>query len=123
MSQIEVRRLNTPDEKAILVAEDAAGRELGRVMILPAGAPHRAEIAGLWVEPDARGRGVGALLLRFAEGQAVVMDRSVVLAGVPAAAETLLRRGGWSEAGVVPDFGLAGEDELYPARLFWKVLA
>ena len=105
------------------MAEDAAGRELGRVMILPAGAPHRAEIAGLWVEPDARGRGVGALLLRFAEGQAVVMDRSVVLAGVPAAAETLLRRGGWSEAGVVPDFGLAGEDELYPARLFWKVLA
>ncbi|MGW0906121.1 GNAT family N-acetyltransferase [Streptomyces sp. NPDC002853] len=83
---------------------------------------HRAEIAKLMVHGSARGRGLARTLLATAERAAA--DAGVTLlvldteTGSPA--ESLYRRGGWTVAGVIPDYAADPAGMLHPTTLFFK---
>lgn len=100
---------------------------LGTVSLAPADKPnsgHRAEIAKLMVHPDARGRGVGRLLLSTAERAA--SDAGVTLLHLDtetdSPAERLYRSAGWTRAGVVPDYAANPAGELRPTTIYYKRL-
>jgi GNAT superfamily N-acetyltransferase len=112
-------------ERALLVAEDAAGI-LGTVSLnleLPENQPHRAELTKMIVHRRARRRGVGAALLRAAEDAARESGRwLLVLDTASAEAERLYERQGWVRVGVVPDFALLPEGGLCPTTFFYRRL-
>ncbi|MEV2256164.1 GNAT family N-acetyltransferase [Streptomyces sp. NPDC050147] len=83
---------------------------------------HRAEILKLMVHGSARGRGLARTLLAAAEQAAA--DAGVTLlildteTGSPA--ESLYRNGGWTAAGVIPDYAADPAGVLHPTTLFFK---
>ncbi|MEV8314168.1 GNAT family N-acetyltransferase [Streptomyces sp. NPDC059900] len=83
---------------------------------------HRAEILKLMVHGSARGQGLARTLLATAEAAAA--DAGVTLlildteTGSPA--ESLYRSGGWTEAGVIPDYAADPAGVLHPTTLFFK---
>ncbi|MGW7082771.1 N-acetyltransferase family protein [Streptomyces sp. NPDC054871] len=83
---------------------------------------HRAEILKLMVHSSARGRGLARTLLAAAEQAAA--DAGVTLlildteTGSPA--ESLYRSGGWTAAGVIPDYATDPAGALHPTTLFFK---
>ncbi|MGW7074595.1 N-acetyltransferase family protein [Streptomyces sp. NPDC054866] len=83
---------------------------------------HRAEILKLMVHSSARGRGLARTLLTAAEQAAA--DAGVTLlildteTGSPA--ESLYRSGGWTAAGVIPDYATDPAGALHPTTLFFK---
>lgn len=83
---------------------------------------HRAEILKLMVHDSARGRGLARTLLSTAEQAAA--DAGVTLlildteTGSPA--ESLYRHGGWTAAGVIPDYAADPAGVLHPTTLFFK---
>ncbi|MFI6089952.1 GNAT family N-acetyltransferase [Streptomyces sp. NPDC051218] len=86
---------------------------------------HRAEILKLMVHSSARGRGLARTLLATAEQAAA--DAGVTLmildteTGSPA--ESLYRSGGWTAAGVIPDYATDPAGVLHPTTLFFKKVA
>lgn len=86
---------------------------------------HRAEILKLMVHSSARGRGLARTLLTTAEQAAA--DAGVTLmvldteTGSPA--ESLYRSGGWTAAGVIPDYAADPAGVLHPTTLFFKKVA
>lgn len=124
---LDVAQASVTDGRAVLVAEDDRGI-LGTVQVIPAGAPnqpHRCDIAKMLVHRVARKRGVGAQLLRFAEGQAVAMERSLAVLDTVTGmdGERLYERGGWTKVGVIPDYALRPDGELCSTSVFYKILA
>lgn len=83
---------------------------------------HRAEILKLMVHSSARGRGLARTLLATAEQAAA--DAGVTLlvldteTGSPA--ESLYRHGGWTAAGIIPDYATDPAGALHPTTLFFK---
>ncbi|MEW1925742.1 GNAT family N-acetyltransferase [Streptomyces sp. NPDC088360] len=83
---------------------------------------HRAEILKLMVHSSARGQGLARALLATAEQAAA--DAGVTLlvldteTGSPA--ESLYRSGGWTAAGVIPDYAADPAGALHPTTLFFK---
>ncbi|MGW6022479.1 N-acetyltransferase family protein [Streptomyces sp. NPDC055099] len=86
---------------------------------------HRAEILKLMVHRAARGRGLARTLLAAAEQAAADAGVSLLVldteTGSPA--ESLYRHGGWTAAGVIPDYAADPAGVLHPTTLFFKKVA
>ena len=114
--------------RLLLVAEDQAGGELvGTVQIVfaqPENQPHRADLSKLLVRHSARGRGLGAALVRAAEGAALAAGRTVLVLDTVRGsdAERLYARLGWVRVGPVPDYALMPDGTLSDTVFFYRAL-
>ncbi|MCF4135829.1 GNAT family N-acetyltransferase [Streptomyces sp. Tue 6430] len=85
---------------------------------------HRAELVKLMVHQEARGRGLGRRLLATAEEAAAAAGITLLHldteTGSPA--EHLYRTGGWTRAGVIPDYAADPSGVLRPTTLYYKHL-
>jgi GNAT superfamily N-acetyltransferase len=113
-------------KRILLIAKDEAGC-VGTVQILldqPENQPHRGDLAKMLVHRRARGRGVGAELLRHAEAAALQAGKALlVLDTANPAAERLYERGGWISCGLIPNYALMPDGPLCATRLYYKQLA
>jgi GNAT superfamily N-acetyltransferase len=113
-------------ERALLVAEDAAGI-VGTVQLMlaqPDNQPHRADLAKMLVHRRARRHGLGAALLRAAEQAARSSGKTLlVLDTASADAERLYARMGWQRCGRVPDYALLPHGGLCDTHFFYLRLA
>lgn len=94
-------------ERALLVAEDrASGAIVGTVQVVleqPENQPHRADVSKMLVHRRARRRGLGAALMRAAEGAARAAGKTLLVLDTAASdAERLYERLGWTRVGPVP---------------------
>jgi GNAT superfamily N-acetyltransferase len=112
--------------RRILLAAFDCERVVGTVQVLlamPPNQPHRGEIAKLLVRRDARGGGIGGLLMEAAEAAARHAGKSLlVLDTASAAAERVYERGGWTRVGVVPGYALLPDGEPCDTVFYWKRL-
>jgi acetyltransferase len=114
-------------ERAIvLVARDDEGI-VGCVELLPAwppNQPHRADIAKLLVRRRARGRGISRQLMRGIEERARASGFSLLVLDTKKgdAAESLYRREGWIEVGVIPNYALNPDGTWCDTVVFYKEL-
>ncbi|WP_217253593.1 GNAT family N-acetyltransferase [Streptomyces sp. AC602_WCS936] len=85
---------------------------------------HRAELVKLMVSREARGRGVGRMLLATAEEAAAAAGITLLHldteTGSPA--EHLYRSAGWTRAGTIPGYAADPGGELRPTTLYFKQL-
>ena len=110
----------------LLLAAWLDGALVGTVQLglgTPPNQPHRADVAKLLVDPAARRRGVGRVLMERAEQAAQRVGRGLLVldtrAGEPA--ETLYRSLGWREAGRIPDYALDPDGRAFhDTVVFWK---
>jgi GNAT superfamily N-acetyltransferase len=113
-------------ERALIIAEDSAGRVLGTAQAIwasPENQPHRADIAKMLVHRRARRLGVGAAVLQAAENAARDSGRTVlVLDTASDAAERLYERSGWQRVGTIPDFALMPDGALCATVVYYKRL-
>ncbi|WP_055494186.1 GNAT family N-acetyltransferase [Streptomyces sp. TP-A0356] len=83
---------------------------------------HRAELVKLMVHRDARGQGLGRVLLTTAERAAAEAGITLLHldteSGSPA--ESLYASAGWTRAGAIPDYAATPWGELRPTTLFYK---
>jgi GNAT superfamily N-acetyltransferase len=115
------------DGRRVLLGAFAGDRLLGTVQVvlaLPPNQPHRGEIAKLLVHRSARGRGVGALLMDRADGEARAEGKSLLVldAVTGGDAERLYARLGWSRVGVIPNFALFPDGRFCDTTYFFKEL-
>ncbi|MEU9732919.1 GNAT family N-acetyltransferase [Streptomyces sp. NPDC048002] len=109
---------------AVWVALDGA-RVVGTVTLAFPDKPnsrHRAELVKLIVHRDARGRGLGRLLLDTAEEAAAAAHITLLHldteTGSPA--ERLYRSAGWTRAGMIPDYAADPGGVLRGTTLYYK---
>ncbi|MGR8009682.1 GNAT family N-acetyltransferase [Streptomyces hypolithicus] len=85
---------------------------------------HRAELVKLMVHRDARGRGLGRVLLTTAETAAA--DAGVALlvldTETDSPADRLYRAAGWTRYGLVPDYAADPSGRLQPCSFYYKKL-
>ena len=115
------------DTRALFIAEDAAtGEALGTAQVvwdLPENQPHRADVAKVFVKRAARGRGLGAALMRACDDAARGAGKTLlVLDTASDAAERLYAREGWVRVGPVPDFALLPDGRFCDTVFFYKKL-
>lgn len=115
-----------PSRAAVLVVRDQDGI-VGTVQVQPAWAPnqpHRAEIVKMLVHRRARRLGLGARLMDAAEHGA--RDRGFTLLTLDAkagtAAESLYRKLGWTELGVIPRYALDPDGRPHDCIFMYKEL-
>jgi GNAT superfamily N-acetyltransferase len=111
----------------ILIGAEQAGRLVGTVQAVASGIPnqpHRSDLSKMLVHREARGQGVGALLLKAAEDASrdagmwlMVLDTVVESSG-----DRLYARGGWKPVGIVPNFALWPDGRLCATRYYFKDL-
>ena len=109
------------------IARDGEG-VAGVVGLHPAqqeSAPHRAEVRMLLVHRRARGQGIARALLDALEQEAMVRGRWLLVLDTEtgSAAETVYRRLGWQQAGVIPDHTLDPAGTPGGTTFFWKRLS
>jgi len=97
----------------------------GTVQLRPASMPnqrHRADIAKLLVHRRARRQGLGALLMKDIERRARSAGFTLLVLDTKRgdAAETLYRRAGWTEVGVIPGYALNPDGSLCDTVVFYK---
>ena len=113
-------------ERALLVAEDAAGAIAGTVQVVlaqPDNQPHRGDIAKMLVHRRARRQGLGALLMQAAEQVASQAGKTLLVLDTSSdAAARLYERQGWQRCGVIPGFALWPRGGLCPTTIFFKPL-
>jgi len=114
-------------ERALLVAEDAAGRVVGTVQLvlaLPENQPHRADVAKLLVHRRARQQGVAQRLMALADTTARDEGRSVLVLDTVTGgdAERLYPRVGWQRVGDVPHYALMPDGRPCSTTFFYKAL-
>jgi GNAT superfamily N-acetyltransferase len=113
-------------ERALLVAEDAAG-VCGTVQLVieqPENQPHRAELSKMLVHRRARRQGLGAALMRAAEATARDCGKTLlVLDTASADAERLYERMGWTRVGVIPGYALLPHGGLCGTTVYYRNLA
>ena len=120
-------RIAKADERAIfLVARDQDGI-VGTVQLLPAGMPnqrHRADIAKLLIHRRARRRGLGSRLMSQIEHCARAAGFTLLTLDTKRgdAAESLYRRSGWTEVGVIPGYATDPDGTLCDTVVFYKAL-
>jgi len=117
----------TDGRRILLVADDAEGIA-GTVQVVPAqqeNQPHRADIAKMLVHRRARGRGIGAALMRAAEESARSAGKTLLVLDTATGsdAERLYARLGWQLAGVVPDYALWPRGGLCSTSFYYLRLA
>lgn len=114
-------------ERALLVAEDAAGAIVGTVQVvlaLPENQPHRAEVAKLLVHRRARRSGVAAALMAGAEAVAASEGRTLLVLDTVTGsdAERLYARLGWQTCGRIPGYALWPAGGPCSTTIFYKSL-
>lgn len=110
-------------ERALLVAEDAAGiaGTVQLVLAQPENQPHRADLAKMLVHRRARRQSLGAALLAAAEQSAREAGKTLlVLDTASADAERLYERAGWQRCGRVPGYALLPHGGLCDTHFFYR---
>lgn len=112
-------------ERALLVAENTAGRIVGTVQLVlaqPDNQPHRADLAKMLVHRSARRAGVAQRLLARADEVARAEGRSVLVLDTVTGsdAERLYVRAGWQRVGSVPDYALMPDGARCATTFFYK---
>ena len=110
----------------VLVARDDEGIA-GTVQLRPASMPnqhHRADIAKLLVHRRARRQGLGAKLMQEIERLARSAGFTLLVLDTKRgdAAESLYRRAGWTEVGVIPGYALNPNGSMCDTVVFYKGL-
>jgi GNAT superfamily N-acetyltransferase len=126
-SAMEWWRASIDDAAVVLVARDDAGI-IGTVQLRPASMPnqrHRADVAKLLVHRRARRQGLGGMLMREIEDRARSAGFTLLTLDTKRgdAAESLYRRGGWTEVGVIPGYVLNPDRSLCDTVVFYKALS
>ena len=85
---------------------------------------HRADIAKLLIHRRARRRGLGGLLMREIESRARAAGFTLLTLDTKRGdgAESLYRRGGWTEVGVIPGYALNPDGTPCDTVVFYKEL-
>ena len=113
-------------ERAVLVAEDEAGvcGTVQLILDLPENQPHRADVAKMLVHRRARRRGLGAALMRAAEGVAREHGRTVLVLDAVTGGDgaRLYERLGWVRAGDIPNYALMPHGGLCGTSYFYRAL-
>ncbi|WP_439654788.1 GNAT family N-acetyltransferase [Trinickia terrae] len=112
-------------ERVLLIAEDDAGRVLGTVQLIAAGAenqPHRADVAKMLVHRRARRCGVAQRLMAAVESAARDEGKSVLVLDTVTGgdAERLYDRAGWQRVGVVPNYALMPDGQFCGTTFYCK---
>jgi ribosomal protein S18 acetylase RimI-like enzyme len=105
-------RLAIPGSHNVVAARD--GEPVGMASGLPSGQPGVAELASMWVRPDARGQGVGSELVASVEAWARQAGASQLRLGVAEGNEpaiALYRRHGFAATGEIGDLLPSGYRE------------
>lgn len=91
----------------------------------PEDQPHRTEVQKILVDPASRRAGLGRLVLRALEQEAVGHGRTLLTLGTREgdAGEALCRSAGWREAGRIPGYALAADGTEQGTVFLWKRLA
>lgn len=112
-------------ERVLWIAQDADG-VCGTVQVVWAEAenqPHRADLRKMLVHPRARRRGIAAALLSAAEHSALAHGKTLlVLDTASPEAERVYARGGWTRAGVIPDYTLLPQGGLSDTVVYFRKL-
>jgi GNAT superfamily N-acetyltransferase len=118
-------RIAKADGRAIfLVARDEDGIT-GTVQMQPAVMPnqrHRADIAKMLVHRRARRQGLGSMLMREIERRARAAGLTLLTLDTKRGdgAESLYRREGWTEVGVIPGYALDPDGTLCDTVVFYE---
>ena len=104
-------------ERALLVAEDAAGQVLGTVQLVlaqPENQPHRADVSKMLVHRRARRQGIAQQLMAAIDSTARAEGKTVLVLDTvtDGDAERLYARAGWQRVGSVPNFALMPDGAL-----------
>lgn len=114
-------------ERALLVAEDAAGvcGTVQLVLALPDNQPHRADVCKMLVHRRARRRGLGEALMRAAEDLARDLGRSLLVldAVSDGDAARLYARLGWVRVGDIPRYALMPDGPVCSTTYFYRELS
>ena len=113
-------------ERALLVAEDERGI-CGTVQLhlaQPENQPHRADLSKLLVHRRARGRGLGAALVRAAEDTGRECGKSLLVldAVTNGDAARLYQRLGWTRVGDIPGYALFPHGGLCSTTIYYRTL-
>ena len=113
-------------ERALLVAEDDSGI-VGTVQLLldqPDNQPHRADLAKMLVHRRARRQGLGAALMRAAEGLARDGGRTLLVLDTVTGsdADRLYARLGWQRVGDIPGYALWPQGGPCSTTYFYRAL-
>ena len=111
----------------VLLAAFDGGRIMGTVQVVfaaPENQPHRADIAKMLVHGQARRRGLGAALMRAAEGEARAAGRTLLVLDTVTGGdgERLYARLGWERVGVIPDYALFPDGGFCDTTVFFRRL-
>lgn len=111
-------------DRILLAAFDDA-KLVGTVQVIittPPNQPHRAEVAKLLVLRSARGRGIGALLMKQVEEAARLAGKSLLVLDTATnrEGERLYTRLGWNRVGVIPRYALYPDGTWCATTVFWK---
>ena len=103
------------------------GRVIGTVQLVPvlkANGRHRAEVSKLLVHRDARGAGVGTLLLTALEVQARSLGITLLALDTEAgsAADALYEHQGWQRMGAMPGHSRSPNGAFHDTAYFFKTL-
>jgi len=114
-------------ERALLVAEDGAGRLVGTVQLVlaqPDNQPHRADVAKMLVHRSARRRGIAQALIAAVDALARSEGKTVLVLDTVTGgdAERLYQRAGWQRVGVVPNYALMPDGAFCGTTFFHKQL-
>ncbi len=114
-------------ERALLVAEDAAGALVGTVQLVlaqPDNQPHRADVAKMLVHRRARRRGIARQLMAAIESTAHDEGKTVLVLDTVTGgdAERLYARAGWQRVGSVPHFALMPDGAPCGTTFFYRQL-
>lgn len=109
----------------LLLAAFINSKLVGTVQVLtamPPNQPHRAEIAKLLVHRSARGQGVGARLMEYAEEAARRAGKTLLVLDTTTGGdgERLYARLGWTRVGVIPKYALLPDGTPSGTTIFWK---
>ena len=112
---------------SVLLAASLGGKIVGTVQLgldTPPNQPHRADVKKMLVHRSARGRGVGMVLMKAIEDEALKRGRwLLVLDTVPGeSGHRLYLRAGWQQSGTVPDYALFPDGRLCDTAIMWKRL-
>ena len=114
-------------ERALIVADDALGvcGTVQLVLDLPENQPHRADLAKMLVHHRRRRQGLGAALVRAAEGVALDCGRTLLVLDTVTGgdAERLYSRLGWVRVGEVPEYALWPGGGLCATSFYYRKLA
>ena len=120
-------RQSISERTILLVTRDDEGIT-GTVQLRPApmpNQPHRADIAKLLVHRRARRQGLGAMLMEEIERVARFAGFTLLTLDTKRgdAAESLYRRAGWTEVGVIPGYALNPDGSMCDTVVFYKELS